>query len=73
MGAVDQAGRGDGLQLDSQRVSFDGCTFAQRANSQSDIDGQFIVDVQYEALSVIFMNPAISAVAECCLPKLPRR
>ncbi|OLE49449.1 MAG: hypothetical protein AUG46_00330 [Acidobacteria bacterium 13_1_20CM_3_58_11] len=49
MGAVDQAGRGDGLQLDSQRVSFDGCTFAQRANSQSDMDGQFIVDVQYDA------------------------
>ncbi|PYU46617.1 MAG: hypothetical protein DMG53_11640 [Acidobacteria bacterium] len=49
MGAVDQAGRGGGLPLDSQRVSFDGYTFAQRANSQSDMDGQFIVDVQYDA------------------------
>jgi len=49
LGAVDQAGRGGGLPLDSQRVSFDGYTFAQRANSQSDMDGQFIVDVQYDA------------------------
>jgi len=71
LGAVDQAGRGDGLRLDSQRVGFDGYTLAQRANSQSDIDGQLIVDVQYDA-AFGNMNPAILAVTECCLPRSPR-